>query len=376
MVSETPADRPKLWLRHETKAYEERVTVTPEAAKQLMEKWAVHVERSPTRIIKDAEYEKAGCTMEDTGSWVNLPQDDSLLVVGLKELALDTFPIVNKHTYFAHVFKGQEGWQDVLTRYKKGGGVIYDYEFLANPQGYNVGAGMSPFAGFVGCAVSLRAWCHQELHPGTPLPPVKVSTKQELVDELRVLVEDVKGKGKAAPVVLVMGALGRCGGGAVDCASRVGLDVIKWDKDETAKGGPFPEILTDCDVFINCILLQGSMAPFITHEVVDKVGPQRRLRVIGDVSCDPNSTNNPIPLYDAITSWEEPSVRVRDDPPLDIVSIDNLPSVLALEASHAFAELLLPALMAYPQDKGWAEAKKVFDEKMALVEEPALAAAK
>jgi hypothetical protein len=24
--------------------------------------------------------------------------------------------------------------QDVLTRYRKGGGVIYDYEFLANPQ--------------------------------------------------------------------------------------------------------------------------------------------------------------------------------------------------------------------------------------------------
>lgn len=36
------------------------MTVTPEAAKQLMEKWAVHVERSPTRIIKDAEYEKVG----------------------------------------------------------------------------------------------------------------------------------------------------------------------------------------------------------------------------------------------------------------------------------------------------------------------------
>lgn len=54
---------------------------------------------------------QAGCTMEDTGAWVNLPQDDNLLVVGLKELALDTFPIVNKHTYFAHVFKGQEGWQ-------------------------------------------------------------------------------------------------------------------------------------------------------------------------------------------------------------------------------------------------------------------------
>lgn len=56
---------------------------------------------------------------------------------------------------------------------------------------------------------------------------------------------------------------------------------------------------------------------------------------------------------------EEPATRVCDDPPLDIVSIDNLPSVLALEASHAFAELLLPALLAYPEDKGWTEAKQV-----------------
>ena len=48
-----------------------------------------------------------------------------------------------------------------------------------------------------------------------------------------------------------------------------------------------------------------------------------------------------------------------DDPLLDVISIDNLPSVLALEASHAFAELLLPALLAYPEEKGWVEAKKV-----------------
>jgi saccharopine dehydrogenase (NAD+, L-lysine-forming) len=42
----------------------------------------------------------------------------------------------------------------------------------------------------------------------------------------------------------------------VDCAERAGLEVIKWDKEETAAGGPFPQILTDCDVFVNCILLQ------------------------------------------------------------------------------------------------------------------------
>lgn len=45
--------------------------------------------------------------------------------------------------------------------------------------------------------------------------------------------------------------------------------------------------------------------------------------------------------------------------PLDVVSIDNLPSVLAEEASLAFADLLLPALLEYPGSKGWAEAEKV-----------------
>jgi saccharopine dehydrogenase (NAD+, L-lysine-forming) len=84
--------------------------------------------------------------------------------------------------------------QDVLERYRKGGGVIYDYEFLNNPEGRNVGAGMSPFAGFVGCAVALRNWCHQKLNPGAPLAPVKVSTKQELVDEIRRLVDEVKAQ--------------------------------------------------------------------------------------------------------------------------------------------------------------------------------------
>lgn len=366
-----------LWLRHETKAYEERVTVTPETAKALMEsgKWEVHVEKSPTRIYKDKDYEQAGCTMEETNKWASLQADPNMLVVGLKEHAPDTFPIVNSHAMFAHVFKNQEGWQDVLKRWKEGKGVLYDYEYLCNPEGYNVGAGMSPFAGFVGAAVAIRAWCHQKLSPDAALAPVRVSTKEGLCDELRRMVDEVKQKGINEPVVMVMGALGRCGGGAVECVERTGLKVLKWDKEETAKGGPFPEILTDCDVFVNCILLQGSMPPFVTRELIEKTGSNRRLTSIGDVSCDPNSDANPIPIYDHITSWEEPAKRVADDPPLDVVSIDNLPSVLAREASDAFAALLLPALLAYPDDSGWQNARKTYEEKVSLLEEPATAAA-
>ena len=72
--------------------------------------------------------------------------------------------------------------------------MIYDYEFLENPAGLNVGAAMSPFAGFVGAAVAVRTWCHQRLAPGAPLAPVRVSTKEELCEELRRMVDEVKAQ--------------------------------------------------------------------------------------------------------------------------------------------------------------------------------------
>jgi hypothetical protein len=40
----------------------------------------------------------------------------------------------------------------------------------------------------------------------------------------------------------------------------------------------------------------------------------RALRVIADVSCDPTSPYNPIPIYGSITSWEAPTVRVATGP--------------------------------------------------------------
>lgn len=50
--------------------------------------------------------------------------------------------------------------------------------------------------------------------------------------------------------MLVIGALGRCGRGAVDLCLKVGIsteNVLKWDMAETAKGGPFIEIV-ECEV--------------------------------------------------------------------------------------------------------------------------------
>jgi len=59
-------------------------------------------------------------------------------------------------------------------------------------------------------------------------------------------VVEKKEGAKRQPQVLVIGALGRCGKGAVSACEKVGLsadNILKWDMAETAKGGPFQEIV-------------------------------------------------------------------------------------------------------------------------------------
>ncbi len=90
---------------------------------------------------------------------------------------------------------------------------------------------------------------------------------------------------------------------------RIRDDIYKWDLEETAKGGPFSEIL-EVDVFVNCIYLSSKIAPFITRESISAAGKDRRLSVVVDVSCDTTNPFNPIPIYDINTTFPEPTVTV------------------------------------------------------------------
>lgn len=78
---------------------------------------------------------------------------------------------------------------------------------------------------------------------------------------------------------------------------------------ETAKGGPFQEIL-DVDIFVNCIYLSSKIPHFVTHETIRNAGRGRRLSVVVDVSCDTTNPYNPIPIYSINTTFSEPTVPV------------------------------------------------------------------
>ena len=79
---------------------------------------------------------------------------------------------------------------------------------------------------------------------------------------------------------------------------------------ETAKGGPFQEIL-DVDIFVNCIYLSSAIPPFLNHEQIAAAGKNRRLSIIVDVSCDTTNPYNPIPVYNINTTFDRPTVPVE-----------------------------------------------------------------
>ncbi|PGH09472.1 saccharopine dehydrogenase (NAD+, L-lysine forming) [Blastomyces parvus] len=367
-----------LRLRAEDKILEHRSALTPQTTRALVDAgYNVKVERSPTsalrkRIFPDAEFEQAGATLVPEGSWVDAPLDN--IILGLKELdETKDFPLRHAHVTFAHCYKGQGGWEKALGRWSRGNGVLYDLEFLQDDKGRRVAA-FGYHAGFAGAALALKTWAWQLQHPDTPLPGVDHFTdgrgyylsEKEMIDQIR---EDVIQGAKIAgrkPRVLVIGALGRCGRGAVDACVKSGCeDVLRWDMAETAKGGPFEEIV-ESDIFVNCIYLNEKIAPFVDMESLK--GPNRKLSVVCDVSCDTTNPNNPIPIYNINTTFDKPTVPLPlSNPPLSVISIDHLPSLLPAESSDAFSSDLLPYMLEIKNRDShpvWQRAEKLFREKV------------
>ena len=288
-------------------------------------------------------------------------------------------PLKHAHIQFGHCYKKQEHWDQYLSRFVRGQGLLYDIEFLTDPSGKRVAA-FGYYAGFAGAAVALLAWSHQLLHPGVALPmvnPADYPSQADLVKSLKEsLSRSIPLNSSQPPQVLVIGALGRCGTGAADCCLAAGIpasSVLKWDMAETAPGGPFAEIAA-ADIFINCIYLSHPIPPFVTRESLSK--PGRRLRVISDVSCDPGDPNNPIPLYTEYSTFTKPTLPVDvsgDGPPLRMISIDHLPSLVAREASDSFSKLLLPSLKVLDRREKadvWVKAEKIFHEKVGELPAP------
>ncbi len=131
--------------------------------------------------------------------------------------------------------KTQGGWKEVLGRFPRGGGTLYDLEFLADEKGRRWVtpacsqtmssdetntlcllrvAAFGFHAGYAGAALALLDWAWQ-LENKEPLPSKShYQHKSDLDSEVKEQVSKgvQKNRGKP-PRVQIIGALGRCGRG-------------------------------------------------------------------------------------------------------------------------------------------------------------------
>lgn len=335
--------RPHLWIRAEARPTEQRVPIVPADAAQLVrDGFRVTVEESPTRSVPLEDYVAAGCRTAPPGSWVDAPE--GAVVVGIKELAEDPSDLAHTHVYFAHAYRGQHGAERVLDRFRRGGGELLDVEYLTVDGKRVVAFGF--WAGYVGAALAVLR------HRGLLEGPVGPGSREELDAQLRDSRPSVPEK------VLVIGCKGRSGTGAVAALEVAGVAPNCWDREHTARVDR-PALL-DNDILINCVGGSGqSGEAFVRPEDVDV---PRRLRVVGDVTCDVTSEANLLPVNTAVTTWDEPVRRFGDDDnPLDVIAIDNLPSLLPLEASESFSAELTPLLPDLADRSGpWAASLEWF----------------
>ena len=136
----------------------------------------------------------------------------------MKELPVSDEPLPHTHIQFAHCYKKQAGWSSILSRFQRGGGTLYDLEFLTDATGRRVAA-FGFHAGFAGAAVGALAFAAQR--QGKTLGPLDpYANEAAMIDNVKAALGG-SGKGVRA---LVIGALGRCGSGAVDLFRKIGLD--------------------------------------------------------------------------------------------------------------------------------------------------------
>jgi saccharopine dehydrogenase (NAD+, L-lysine-forming) len=154
-----------------------------------------------------------------------------------------------------------------------------------------------------------------------------------------------------------------------------GLPITRWDRQETRD--LHKQALLGHDLLVNCVVTHTPTTPFVEQADLDH---ERRLRVLADVTCDVTGPTNMLPVNTEITTWQEPVRRLHGgtpehrSAPLEVIAIDNLPSLLPREASEGFSADLTPCLRGLAEEGGpsgpWRAAGRAFDQAIDELEAP------
>lgn len=326
-----------IYLRSELNYNEYRCPIVPLDTILLIQKgFIVYVESSKNRIYEDIEYEKAGAIIT-TDPWYD-EKYKSGLIIGLKDIPkLDKLDS-HRHIYFSHSFKNQKNSEIILDSFKKSNSIIYDYEFLLDSNKKRKLA-FGFYAGFVGCCLGLMQYYSKQVKKEniSNLKPYKF--KMDLLNNIQKL-DAIK--------IVVIGPNGRSGSGVITVLDHFKIPFNKLCKTDSKTN------LEKYDIVFNCILLEKNL-----NEVwFDEKTIFNKPIIIVDISCDYSSLNNPIKIYNEPTTWEKPVFSYNEN--VDIIAINNLPSLLPKDSSNEFSEILVKLLLIFNNDLVWENNKNYY----------------
>lgn len=347
-----------LWLRSEIKPGEQRAPLSPSDAGFLIKNGhTVYVESSDNRIFKNQEYQKLGCTLVDEGTWSSAPH--KALILGLKYLPDQHEGLTHRHCYFSHaynierIFTEKPGVPPLLKAFHKGGGTLYDIEFLLDDQGKRIAA-FGFFAGFAGAAIGLLLGEKKWIGTNDFKLPVPFLSQEKMIKMLMNSLDHMKRKRS-----LIIGSQGRCARGVKSLLNMMNIPYDEWTRKETSNPALL-KTMVEYDVLYNCTYAQEKREPFLTKKCLTS---SQNLSLFIDISCE-TSQNNFFPLYSEPTTFLNPVHRITlDDFNLDIIAIDNLPNALPFESSIEFSAQILPHLNDMLNDRityPWINAEKIF----------------
>lgn len=366
-----------LGLLRETKTPNDRRTPLPPAQAQLLLKQfpqvELYVQQSPIRAYTDDEYRQAGIPVVES-----LEHCDLLL--GVKEVQIDTLLPGKSYLFFSHTAKKQDDNKALLKAILDKNITLIDYEYLTDSDGQRLVA-FGRWAGIVGAynallGYGLRSGRYQlkRAHACYDMDEVRRElTKVQLPHDFKIVMTgggrvahgameilDQVGLQKVSPQQLLHQSFDRAVYAQVDpwhyVRRRNGqqFDLGHYFKYGHEYESAFEPYTRAADLYITAHYWSKGYPDFMTWDQIRQA--DFRLQMIADISCD---LHGPIPTTLRASSIAEPFYGVDRHTgteteafapeALTVMAVDNLPGEAPRSASIDFGQDLIrttfPALL-------------------------------
>ncbi|TPX69014.1 hypothetical protein SpCBS45565_g02736 [Spizellomyces sp. 'palustris'] len=384
-------------IRREAKnRWERRVPLMPEHVERLVKEVGaqVYVQPSTKRVVPDEKYQQAGAIIQEDLSVADI-------IVGVKEVPIEQLIENKTYLFFSHTHKGQTYNMPLLQAIMDKRIRLIDYELMTNEHKRRL-VQFSRFAGYAGMIDGMHGLGHRllALGYGNPFLAIGMSYMYRTLADARL---DVTRTGQVimddglprqmGPMSFVFTGDGNVARGAMHvfkclphewvspdelkdlynsnswsnhrvygCQVRtqdylVRKDGWKYDREhyhehpEQYMSIFHEKVAPYTNVLVNGIFWDHRYPRLLTSEQARQLAHEDRFRMltVADVSCDINGSlefmshsstiDNPFFMYDPASGKTHNNMEGRG---VQIMSIDNLPTELPLEASEYFSNALFP----------------------------------